>query len=85
MPQTLTEHGAAEGMAYVVHNVTYGELRPLAGAPADGDNYSYFPRQTHTPPLIPRQWVPVAEYNELVARVAELEERIGRIESHITR
>lgn len=80
MPQTLTEHGAAEGMAYVVHNVTYGELRPLAGAPADGDNYAYTPLTRSGPPLIPPQWVPIGQYHSLYAEVQTLRERVAELE-----
>lgn len=68
-----------QGMAYVVQNVTYGELRPLAGIPADGDDYTYTPRPNHRPPLIPPQWVPIEQYQSLVAEVHRLRDEMAEL------
>lgn len=62
-----------QGTAYVVQNVTYSELRPLA---ADGDDYTYTPRPQR-PPLIPPQWVPIQQYHSLVAEVQRLREEMA--------
>lgn len=52
---------------------------PSAPTPADGDDYTY------KPPLIPAQWVPVTEYRQLVATVAQQERRIAALEALLER
>ena len=74
MPKTVERDAA-----YVVQNVTYSELRPLAGAPADGDDYTYTPLP-HRQPLIPPQWVSVSEYRSLVVEVQTLRDRVAELE-----
>lgn len=41
--------------------------------PADGDDYAY------RGPLIPRQWVPVSEHDELVREVDMLKRQVERL------
>lgn len=77
MPQAITET-VEVGRAYVVQNVTYGELRPLV--PADGDDYTFKPLQNNRPPLIPPQWVPIQQYHSLVAEVQQLRQRVATLE-----
>lgn len=55
--------------------------------PADGDDYTYLPRQLHAPPLIPAQYVGpgdfralLAEFRRLLQRVADLDARIVELE-----
>lgn len=67
----------AEGKAYVVQNVTYGELRPLT--PADGDDYTYTPRPQRAP-MIPPQWVPIGQYHAMIAEVQRLTLRVAELE-----
>lgn len=79
MPQAITET-VEVGRAYVVQNVTYGELRPLVSA--DGDDYTYTPRPQRQP-LIPPQWVPIQQYHSLVAEVERLRDTVAELQKTI--
>lgn len=85
MPNSWADLNAREGVtAYVVESVTYADLRPLDGQPADGDNYAYTPRTRSGPPLMPPQWVPIGQYHSLVEEVQCLRDRVAALEHTIS-
>ena len=45
--------------------------------PADGDDYTY------KPPLIPAQWVPVTEYQQLVRTVYRLQNEMAGLAAQV--
>lgn len=47
-------------------------VAPYRPQPADGDDYTFAP-------LIPRQWVPISEHNETLARLAALEKAVAEL------